>query len=117
MFVLKKDRQGKLSPRAVKCIWNGAHMDQAHSISAIPIQEQPDGTWELLKPIHSTKVTVVRGWFPLRMAANTKLPVPPEITLEAADEVNSVPDEESPSQEYEVSRRVAFHALWNPIKD
>ena len=37
VYVKKKDRKGKLSPRAIRAIWNGVERDYVHSTSAIPI--------------------------------------------------------------------------------
>jgi len=65
VFLKKRDRNGKLSPRAVKCIWNGPSRKYAHSICAIPITQEGDG-WKLHKPISSAQVKVIRGVFPLK---------------------------------------------------
>ena len=67
MYINKKNRSGKLSPKAVRCIWNGADSDHRHSVSAIPIQAQ-GSLWQLQKPVHSAKVVVVKGVFPLKQS-------------------------------------------------
>ena len=102
MYVLKKNREGKLSPRAVRCIWNGANLDNAHSTSAIPITSSK-GMWILGKPIHSAKVVVIRGQFPLRLEVDETLPTPPGVEIvEAPDDEEDDEDLTDSEEQWEV---------------
>ena len=96
IYVKKKDRNGKLSPRAARCIWNGRNHDHSHSISGIPIVAA-DSKWQLQKPIHSARVVVSRGIFPLKQKVNSELPTPKDaeiMTAEEAAEEAETPEEE-----------------------
>ena len=80
MYIIKSHRKNKLAGKAVRCIWNGANLDNAHSHSAIPIVRKGD-KWKLLKPIHSAKVVVINGVFPLAMEIGAELPTPPDMEI------------------------------------
>ena len=52
IYVKKKDRSGKLTPKAVRCVWNGTNLGNSRSVSGIPIVAR-DGEWVLqLSLIH-----------------------------------------------------------------
>ena len=111
IYVKKKDRHGKLSPRAIRCIWNGRNQDNIKSISGIPIVAV-DGKWQLQKPIHSAQAVTIRGCFPLRDTIDTKLPEPPDTTLMLASDIDIDPEAaEDEHGEFEVEKVVEHNDL------
>ena len=47
-FILKKNRDNKLSPKAVRCLWAGVNRENVHSTKCIPITKD-NGLWKLGK--------------------------------------------------------------------
>ena len=97
IYVKKKDRDGKLAPKAVRCIWNGTNPDNIRSVSGIPIVAK-NGQWQLMKPIHSAQAITIRGCFPLKDAVDADLPEPPETETITAAEAEEESDTEQEGQ-------------------
>ena len=114
VYVLKKNRESRLSPKAVRCIWNGVNLDNKHSISAIPISRE-EGKWVLHKPIHSHRVVTLPTVFPLAMEVNQELPQPPGVELseptDNTDDDEQDSDDECDEEGYEVEKVVEHNNL------
>ena len=121
VYVIKSKRKNKLAAKAIRAIWNGPNIGNAHSHSAIPISREGE-KWKLGKPIHSAKVIVVDGFFPLAMDCTTKMPIPPGMEVQdpasdagsdtGSDSTDSDPEEdEGGSETYEVAKVVRHHLL------
>jgi hypothetical protein len=119
MYIIKSHRKCKLGGKAVRCIWNGANLDNVNSHSAIPIVRQGD-KWKLKKPIHSAKVVTISGVFPLAMEISAELPTPPGMETgdntdsdnsdnDSSSDNDSDDDDEDDEESYEIEKVVQHH--------